>query len=433
MTLASETIPSLVGFTICKSRYKFTRVLGSGSSGLIFLADDRTTSPPTEVAVKCMIKAQSNTRQDFLQQQEIEFHQAMSHHPNVVTLHQVLEESSYLFLVMDYCKRGDFFNYLMHNKHYRGDDTWIKLVFAQILDAIEACHKKGIYHRDIKPENFLVGNDGRLVLTDFGLATTNLWTKTFGAGSALYMSPECIGFDAHKAYNARSNDIWAVGVILLSMVTGHNPWNQASPMDHCYHQYRQDINFLQRHLPISDGANTLLQQIFRREYVRNITLSDIRARIEELDTLYMDPELVWRGGFHLKSAARSYFGGSSRMKYYFPWVAEEKRVRHESLDGDGLRLYAMGSTPTSDTRCSPSSTVESAGPYTPEMRAQQVSDVDVPPAEFEPGLSSAETCVEELSCDGAQPVPAQPPRKSEPAAVPAFLRRFMDRFALDAR
>lgn len=189
MTLASESIPSLVGFTIDKGRYKFMRILGSGSSGVIFLALDRATTPPTEVAIKCIIKAKKDTRHESLQKQEIAFHTAMSAHPNVVTLHRVHEESHYLFLVLDYCTRGDFFNYLMHNRHYRGDDAWIKHTFTQILDAVEACHRMGIYHRDIKPENFLVGEDGRLMLTDFGLATTNLWTKTFGAGSALYMSP----------------------------------------------------------------------------------------------------------------------------------------------------------------------------------------------------------------------------------------------------
>ncbi|KAI0711193.1 kinase-like domain-containing protein [Cerioporus squamosus] len=328
----------------------------------------------------------------------------MSKHPHVVTLHRVIEESHYVFLVMDYCRRGDFFNYLMHNKHYRGDDAWIKQVFSQILDAIEACHKTGIYHRDIKPENFL----------------------TFGAGSALYMSPECIGIEAHKAYNAQSNDIWALGVIFLSMISGHNPWNQASPLDHCYHQYRQDINFLQRHLPISDGSNELLQQIFRREYVRGITVPQIRAHIEKTDTFYMDPELVWRGGFNLKSSARSYFGGSPRMKYYFPWAGAEESgpSRHEAEDG--VCLFEMRGCPTSETRFSPSSTVESTGPHTPEMRAQHLSDVEVPQAEeYAQGLSSGETFAEER-------IRAQSPQKRE-AQVPAFLRRFMDRFAFDAQ
>ncbi|RPD65596.1 kinase-like protein, partial [Lentinus tigrinus ALCF2SS1-6] len=305
MTLASENIPNLVGFTINKGRYKFMRVLGSGSSGVIFLAIDRSTNPPTEVAIKCMIRAKKNTRHDSLQMQEIDFHTAMSAHPNVVTLHHVLEEYHYIFLVMDYCSRGDFFNYLMHNRHYRGDDMWVRHMFSQILDAVEACHQMGIYHRDIKPENFLVGEDGRLMISDFGLATKNLWTKTFGAGSALYMSPECIGIEAHNSYNAQSNDIWALGVILLSMISGHNPWNQATPMDQCYLQYRQDIDFLQQHLPISDAANQLLQRIFRREFVRNITLAQIRACVEQVDSFYMHPEAVRGGGWNLKSAARS--------------------------------------------------------------------------------------------------------------------------------
>ena len=93
---------------------------------------------------------------------------------------------------MDYCAEGDFFTYLSKRRHYRGDDARIKDLFLQILNALEACHAAGISHRDIKPENFLVSEteEGtRLLLTDFGLATKNRQSTTFGAGSSLYMSP----------------------------------------------------------------------------------------------------------------------------------------------------------------------------------------------------------------------------------------------------
>ena len=184
-------IPSLVGHTIDGGRLRFTDTIGSGSNGVIFLAEDTTTpASHTEYAVKCVIRAERGTRRYGLQRQEIQFHRLLSGHPNVVTLHKVIEDRYYLFLVMDYCRGGDFFTYLSQRRSYRGDDEFVRSMFLQVLDALEACHEAGVYHRDIKPENFLVNEQGtRLFLTDFGLATANPYSRTYGAGSSLYMSP----------------------------------------------------------------------------------------------------------------------------------------------------------------------------------------------------------------------------------------------------
>ena len=66
---------------------------------------------------------------------------------------------------------------------------------------------------------------------------------------------ECIGSDhVRAAYNTRSNDIWALGVILTSMISGHNPWNNACPDDPCYRVYIKNNNFLREMLPISPAA-----------------------------------------------------------------------------------------------------------------------------------------------------------------------------------
>lgn len=189
----SRDIPNLVGHILDHGRLKLTRVLGSGSNGVIYHAVDLISgSSPTEYAVKCLIRATKDTPRYNLQRQEIAFHKLLSHHPNVVTLHKVLEHKYYLFLVMDFCSEGDFFTYLSKRKQYRGDDRLVRDMLLQILSALEACHAAGISHRDIKPENILVSDTSegtRLLLTDFGLATKNRASTSFGAGSSLYMSP----------------------------------------------------------------------------------------------------------------------------------------------------------------------------------------------------------------------------------------------------
>ncbi|KAI0646373.1 kinase-like protein, partial [Trametes meyenii] len=298
----SCTIPDLVGHCIEGGRLKLMRTLGQGSSGVIYLAEETSgASPPVQYAVKCVVRAEKGSRRHTLQRQEIQFHRAMSYHPNVVTLHRIVEEKYYVFLVLDYCPGGDLFSFLSTRRDYRGNTAIVRKFFLQILDALEACHTAGIHHRDLKPENILVGEDGEsLYLTDFGLATPNSLSKTYGAGSSLYMSPECIGFDpARPAYNTRANDIWALGVILTSMTTGHNPWNNACPTDPCYRAYLRNDRFLVEMLPLAPSVNLLLQHIFRPETARHLTIPQIRKVIVSLDTFWMRPTLIASGGSYL--------------------------------------------------------------------------------------------------------------------------------------
>ncbi|KAI0777749.1 kinase-like protein, partial [Trametes elegans] len=300
----SCNIPDLVGHTIDQGRLRLIDTLGSGSNGVIFLAVETASgSAPAQYAVKCVVRADPDTRRWTLQQQEIHFHRILSYHPNVVTLHRVIEDKYYLFLVMDYCRGGDLFTYLSRQRHYRGDDEFIKKLFLQIVDALDACHQAGIYHRDLKPENILISEDAnQIYLTDFGLATSNTHSKTYGAGSSLYMSPECIGFDpARPPYDTQANDVWALGVILTSMISGHNPWNNACPADACYRAYLHNDRFLAEMLPLSPAANLVLQHVFRPERARppRIALPRLRAAVAGIDSFFMRPERIAAAGEYL--------------------------------------------------------------------------------------------------------------------------------------
>ena len=187
----SCNIPNLIGHSIDGGRLRFTGTLGSGSNGVIFLAEDTTTpAPHAEYAVKCVIRAEKGTRRFGLQRKEILFHQLLSSHPSIVTLHKVIEDKYYIFLVMDYCRGGDFFTFLSQRRIYRGDDEFVRHMFLQVIDALEACHAKGVYHRDLKPENILCSMDhSQVYISDFGLSTRAKVSHNFGCGSSFYMSP----------------------------------------------------------------------------------------------------------------------------------------------------------------------------------------------------------------------------------------------------
>ncbi|KAI0659220.1 kinase-like protein [Cubamyces menziesii] len=416
----SSHIPDLVGHTIDCGRLRLVDTLGSGSNGVIFLAEDTLSgSSPALYAVKCVVRAEKGSRRHTLQRQEIQFHRALSHHPNVVTLHRVIEERYYVFLVLDYCAGGDLFTYLQRRREYRGDDAFIKRLFLQIVDALAACHEAGIYHRDLKPENILISEDAQhIYLTDFGLATSNTHSKTFGAGSSLYMSPECIGSNpARPPYDTRANDIWALGVILTSMISGHNPWNNACPTDACYRAYLRNNRFLIDMLPLSPCANLLLQHIFQPEAVRRITLAQIHDVVERLDTFFMRPALIAKGCDYLRGSAETYFEGSPFAAFYLSSASPATTLVHME-EGRHERHRSSASGTGTAGRQTPSSGESDTGPDTPEMRAQQ--------PQLEVADMAQDPCIaHSMDVPGA---PWKPRRSMSPGNI---LRRFVDRFFTD--
>lgn len=186
--------PPALGSLIDDGALELVSVLGYGGYGIVYRAVETTSTSaePRSYAVKCLFHSQMrhSSRQRRLHLQEITLHQLASAHPNVVTLHRVIDDGAYIFLVMDYCPSGDLFSQILHKRRYLGHDGLIKHVFLQLLDAVEYCHSLGIFHRDLKPENVLCFNGGlRLAITDFGLATTDRVSDEFRTGSVYHMSP----------------------------------------------------------------------------------------------------------------------------------------------------------------------------------------------------------------------------------------------------
>ena len=180
-----------VGTLIDGDSLELVEVLGVGGYGVVYRAVDIHSPNPKSYAVKCLV-AQPNqlNRQRQIHIREIALHQIASSHPNVITLHRVVEEGHRTYVILDYAPDHDLFTQILHNCRYLGDDILIKHVFLQLLDAVEYCHSLGIYHRDLKPENVLCFDDGyRIAITDFGLATTDKLSEEFRTGSVYHMSP----------------------------------------------------------------------------------------------------------------------------------------------------------------------------------------------------------------------------------------------------
>ncbi|TFY65240.1 hypothetical protein EVJ58_g2099 [Rhodofomes roseus] len=317
--VASSPSPPPLGTLIDDDSLELVEVLGYGGYGVVYRAVDVYSTEPISYAVKCLPHSpkRNASRQRQLHLREITLHQLASAHPNVVTLHRVIEDPEYTYIVMDYCEDGDLFSQILHHRRYLGNNELIKDVFLQLLDAVEYCHSLHIYHRDLKPENVLCFDGGlRLAITDFGLATTDTVSTEFRTGSVYHMSPECQGgiFAPTRTYSPLFNDIWSLGIILLNLITGRNPWKSAAADDCTFQAYLRDpLHFLPTVLPISEEVNMLLVRTLEVDWRRRVTLREMRSAIKGIENFYSPDVLFedsmarcpWEAGVRAESDSES--------------------------------------------------------------------------------------------------------------------------------
>ncbi|KZF19786.1 serine/threonine protein kinase, partial [Xylona heveae TC161] len=265
---------------ILVNRLELTSILGVGAYGVVYTAVDIHTN--ALYAVKALNKIGLDPRQRKFQQREIQLHHQASRHPNVVSLVKILDSVDCTFVVIEFCPEGDLFSNITERGHYVGNDFLAKRAFLQILDAVEFCHSLGIYHRDLKPENILVTDGGMTVkLADFGLATTDPFSSDFGCGSTFYMSPECQQSSPrpNSFYASAANDVWSLGVILVNLTCGRNPWKRASTEDSTFRAFLKDSKFLRSILPLSAELDNILRRIFECDPQKRITIPELRELI----------------------------------------------------------------------------------------------------------------------------------------------------------
>ncbi|KAF7319024.1 Serine/threonine protein kinase [Mycena chlorophos] len=302
------------GALIDNGSLELVEILGVGGYGVVYRAVETLSPTPRTFAVKCLHHSQT-ARQRQLHIREIALHQLCGSHPNVVTIHRVVEENGLTFIVLDFAPDGDLFSQILYGCRYLGNTRLIKHVFNQLLDAVEYCHSLGIYHRDLKPENVLCFDGGyRIALTDFGLATTEKLSEEFRTGSVYHMSPECQGgdFSPTGSYSPMFNDIWSLGIVLLNLATGRNPWKAAIVSDSTFRAYLQDPSeFLLSVLPISTELNAVLVRMLEIDWRDRITIPELRVALARIKTFYSDGAIFdgsmarcpWEVGVDLEAAS----------------------------------------------------------------------------------------------------------------------------------
>lgn len=205
-------------------RYEFHEPLGTGGVGTVYRALDRQTGE--HVAIKVLHYKQSEN--PILRQRIIREFRAASEleHPNIVRALAFENDREIDYLVFELVEGGSLGD-LLEQRHKFTEAEAIRII-TQVGQALEYAHTRGVIHRDVKPDNILVLPDGRVKLTDFGLAKTidaaddNLTRPASGLGTPQFMAPE--QFASAKTAGVRS-DVYSLGVTLYSMITGRFPFN----------------------------------------------------------------------------------------------------------------------------------------------------------------------------------------------------------------
>src|SRR5690242_13721062 len=216
---------TLIG-TVFDGRYKIVRKLGTGGMADVYLAEDQELG--RRVAIK-ILNDRHAADDSFVERFRREAKNAAGlSHPNIVSVYDRGTAEGTYYIAMEYLD-GRSLKELIVSRGPAPVKTSVEYA-RQVLAAVGFAHRHGIVHRDIKPHNVLVGPEGRLKVTDFGIARSGASQMTeVGSiiGTAQYLSPE----QARGAPVDQTSDLYSVGVVLYEMLTGRVPFTGDTPLE----------------------------------------------------------------------------------------------------------------------------------------------------------------------------------------------------------
>lgn len=240
VSLRREVDPS--GNTVLRSvkkgvrDFSFGKVLGEGSYSTVYLATDRQSLK--EYAIKVLEK------KHIIKEKKIKYVNIekntlnrLTEHPGIVRLYYTFQDETSLYYVLDLCNGGELLGVLKKTQSF--DEECTRFYGAQILDAIEYMHSRGVIHRDLKPENVLLDDNMHVKITDFGTAKLlpdprdprppptedakaaeeSSRAASF-VGTAEYVSPELLT----DKTAGKASDVWAFGCIIYQLLVGRPPF-----------------------------------------------------------------------------------------------------------------------------------------------------------------------------------------------------------------
>ncbi len=209
-------------------RYRLTRQLGRGGMGAVWLGEDELAGRLVAVKELRAPAGVTEAEQEVFRKRALQEARSAARlaHPNAVTLYDIIpatSEDDAVYLIMEYIDGATLAQVISRDGPLSEPRT--AGIALQLLSVLEAAHVLGIVHRDIKPANIMITADGRVKLTDFGIAHVVGGTRLTGSGvigTPAYMAPEQLqGLDLTPAV-----DLWALGVTLYDATAGRNPFDR---------------------------------------------------------------------------------------------------------------------------------------------------------------------------------------------------------------
>ncbi|MDQ0088289.1 serine/threonine-protein kinase [Paenibacillus anaericanus] len=246
-------------------RYQIIERIGGGGMALVYKARDILLN--RNVAIK-VLRQQFVNDEEFIRRFRREAQSAASlSHSNIVSVYDVGQEDEVHYIVME-CIEGQNLNEIIKERAPLQIEEAVRIA-SQIADALDHAHHNGIIHRDIKPHNILIGRNGRVKVTDFGIAraaTSSTITQTGSVvGSVHYFSPE----HAKGVATGEKSDLYSLGIVLYQMLTGRLPFLGESPISVA-------LKHLQEHFDEPRMVNPMIPQS-----VENVILKSMRKNPEE--------------------------------------------------------------------------------------------------------------------------------------------------------
>ncbi|XP_031564487.1 testis-specific serine/threonine-protein kinase 3-like [Actinia tenebrosa] len=200
-------------------------------------------------------------------------------HENVICLLEVMESEHRFYIIMELAHNGDMLKLLQERGKLTENEA--RIMFRKVVKGILHCHEKGIAHRDLKLENILLSNKNEPIISDFGFARyvggkneacqTRSRSCTF-CGSYAYAAPEIL---QGIPYDATCSDVWSLGVVLFSMVTGQFPFDDRDRKQLLRLTLAGDITYPTRASCLSEQVKDLIKKMLTADISTRITLEEV--------------------------------------------------------------------------------------------------------------------------------------------------------------
>jgi serine/threonine protein kinase len=248
-------------------RYEYVKTLGGGSSSAVILVRNLILSQL--FACKVVSRAHLVSQNLFDRfEQEVRLLTSLRH-PNIVSFEEIVFDPELIYLVMEYCSQGDLFSHILSHGVFQ--EPRARQLTQQIAEAVRCIHGRDIAHRDLKAENILLDSHSVAKLADFGLCHTSTSKNLLRTpcGSPFYAPPEIV---SNKDYEGKSADIWSLGILLYTMVTGSYPWSATNQTE----LFRQ-IKACDVTIPaaLSQPLQQLLAAMLQRDPSRRPTIGEV--------------------------------------------------------------------------------------------------------------------------------------------------------------